>query len=173
MACPENFGLFQRAVVMSGMIRSPYEKGHMGIPKPLAEAEKNGEEFLSYLGVSTIEEARELDALYIRDKYAEYASDHPRMGTVVDGSFCVGDPLKLFLEGKCADVPVMAGNTRDEFPSFLSADSRQELEEKARSIFGIHSGRFLELLEEEEGGRYGKVSRSEERRGRERVFCWV
>ena len=158
MACPENFGLFQRAVVMSGMIRSPYEKGHMGIPKPLAEAEKNGEEFLSYLGVSTIEEARELDALYIRDKYAEYASDHPRMGTVVDGSFCVGDPLKLFLEGKCADGPVMAGNTRDEFPSFLSADSRQELEEKARSIFGIHSGRFLELLEEEEGGRYGKVS---------------
>lgn len=101
MACPENFGLFQRAVVMSGMIRSPYEKGHMGIPKPLAEAEKNGEEFLSYLGVSTIEEARELDALYIRDKYAEYASDHPRMGTVVDGSFCVGDPLKLFPREVC------------------------------------------------------------------------
>lgn len=107
MVCPENFGLFQRAVIMSAMIRSPYRNASVGIPRPLDEAEKAGEDFFSFLGVSTLEEARELDAFYIRDKYAEYANTHPRMATVEDGRFCPGDPIKLFLEGKCADVPVI------------------------------------------------------------------
>lgn len=165
MVCPENFGLFQRAVIMSAMIRSPYRNASVGIPRPLDEAEKAGEDFFSFLGVSTLEEARELDAFYIRDKYAEYANTHPRMATVEDGRFCPGDPIKLFLEGKCANVPVMAGNTQDEFPDFLKADSREELEERAKEIFGSDAGRFLELLDQEEQktgsaepGRYGKIS---------------
>lgn len=157
MACPGNIGLFKRAVIMSGMIRSPYGENSLGTPKPLCEAEKNGMDFLGFLGVSTLEEARALDAFYIRDKYAAYVQKAPRMFTVEDGQFCVGDPLKLFLQGKCADVPVMAGNTVDEFPSFLSAGSRDELEARARSIFGNHAEEFLELSEQE-NGQYGRVS---------------
>lgn len=166
MACPDNAGLFKRAVVMSGMIRSPYGEGSIGTPKPLAEAEENGAAFLDFLGVSTLEEARELDAFYIRDKYAEFVQNAPRMATVEDGRFCVGDPLALFLQGRCADVPVMAGNTVDEFPSFLSAQSGDELEEKAKAVFGNSAAEFLELMEAEaegqtqedaENGQYGKV----------------
>lgn len=119
MACPENKGLFQRAVIMSAMIRNPYEVKSFGKPEPLAEAEWNGQNFFDFLGVSDLEEARNLDAIYIRDKYAEYAKQFPRMMTVLDGRFCTGDPLQLFLEGKCADVDVMAGNTQDEFPGLL------------------------------------------------------
>ncbi len=167
MACPENAGLFQRAVIMSGMIRSPYGEGSIGTPRPLGEAEKNGADFLDFLGVSSLEEARELDAFFIRDKYGEYVQDRPRMGTVEDGRFCVGDPLALFLQGKCADVSVMAGNTVDEFPSFLRAGSKEELEEKVRELFGSLAGEFMELLEAEEkksgqalgeSGQYARVS---------------
>ena len=167
MACPGNAGLFKRAVIMSGMIRSPYEESSVGTPEPLRKAEENGVDFLKFLGVSTLEEARELDAFYIRDKYAEYVQNAPRMFTVEDGQFCIGDPLLLFLQGKCADVAVMAGNTVDEFPSFLSAESEEELAKKAGSIFGGHAGKFLELLEKEaessegvfgEAKQYGRVS---------------
>ena len=58
MTCPDNFGLFQRAVIMSGMIRSPYAEEGMGIPPSLDEAEKLGEKFFDYLGVKTLAEAR-------------------------------------------------------------------------------------------------------------------
>ncbi len=162
MSCPANAGLFQRAVVMSGMIRSPYGEGSIGTPRPLWEAEEGGVDFLDFLGVSTLEQARELDAVFIRDKYAEYVKNAPRMGTAVDGRFCVGDPLALFLEGKCADVPVMAGNTVDEFPSFLSAGSRQELAVKARNIFGERAEAFLELAEPEGGGAAGPAEAEKE-----------
>lgn len=149
MACSGNAGLFKRAVIMSGMIRSPYGEDSVGVPEPLWEAEENGVDFLDFLGVATLEEARELDAIYIRDRYAEYVRNAPRMFTVEDGKFCVGDPLTLFIQGKCADVSVMAGNTADEFPSFLSARTRDGLEEKAQNIFGSQSGEFLRLLEAE------------------------
>lgn len=151
MASPGNAGLFKRAVIMSGMIRSPYGEKSIGTPAPLWEAEENGVDFLDFLGVSTLEQARELDAFLIRDKYAEYVKNAPRMMTVVDGQFCVGDPLALLVQGKCADVPVMAGNTVDEFPSSLSAASRQELDWKAQNIFGDRAEEFLGLLEAEKG----------------------
>lgn len=161
MACPDNAGLFQRAVVMSGMIRSPYGKGSIGTPRPLKDAEENGVNFLNFLGVSTLDEARELDALYIRNKYAEYVKNAPRMMTVEDGRFCIGDPMVLFLQGKCVDVPVMAGNTVDEFPSFLAAGSEEEMEKAAAGIFGDDAEEFLKLpgaRMQDDKGNYGTVS---------------
>ena len=123
MACPDNRGLFRRAVIMSAMIRNPYEVESIGIPEPLAEAEMKGQNFFDFLGVSNLEEARALDAFVIRDKYAEYARQFPRMATVLDNRFCFGDPLALFMEGKCAEVDVMAGNTQDEFPGLLKKNA--------------------------------------------------
>lgn len=161
MACPHNKGLFQRAVIMSGMIGSPYTKQTIGIPKPLAEAEKNGADFLAFIGVADIEEARKLDAFYLRDKYGEYAVEHPRMFTVLDNCFCVGDPLVMLLKGQSADVPVMAGNTVDEFLESLPASTKEEAQEKAKEIFGDAAGEYLnfsEVWEESEKGNFGKVS---------------
>ena len=147
MACPDNKGLFQRAVIMSAMIRNPYEVKSIGMPEPLMEAEFNGQNFFDFLGVSDLEGARALDAFYIRDKYAEYVRQSPRMATVLDGRFCIGDPIQLFLEGNCADVDVMAGNTQDEFPGLLKKDPADEsdvsrwngIEYTIRSIFGRRS----------------------------------
>ncbi len=146
MASPSSIGLFQKATIMSGMIRSPYEDGGIGNAKSLAEAEKEGEDFFAFLGVKSLEEARALDAFEIRAKYAEYAQSHPRMFSIVDGKFCVGNPLEVIWANKGAQVPVMAGNTGDEFPSFIMAASEEELREKAEARFGEHADEFLELV---------------------------
>lgn len=147
MTCPANFGKFQKAVIMSAMIRSPYWEAGVGMPVPLAEAEKKGVEFLEFLGVKSLKEARALDAFYIRDKYDEYMWKYGMMGTVVDDSFCIGDPLLLYAAGRHAHVPVMSGNTATEFLNQVLAGSREEYEAKVRELFGENAERFLAFPE--------------------------
>ncbi len=161
MTCEENFGLFQKAIILSGMIRSPYGVNSFFIPKKLNEAEKLGEEFFAFLGVNSLEEARKLDALYIRDKYAEFSQNHPRMTTVVDGTFCVDEPLKRFFRNERAQVPVMAGNTEDEFPVTIFADSVEALQKQAETLFGEDAKTFLQFQEATKPsgeGQYAAVS---------------
>ncbi len=162
MAAPSHGGLFQKAMIMSAMSRNPYGPGGIGTPAPLEQAEEMGRIFLEdYLGVKTIEEARGIDAFTLRAKYAEYARSNPRMLTVEDHVFCVGDPMKLFLEGKCADVTVMAGNTADEFHAFFQAGSPEELQEKAKESLGAYAEEFLacpEALETDGKGHYAEIS---------------
>lgn len=157
----DNEGLFHRAVVMSAMIRSPYQVGGIGVPEELWHAEENGQHFLSFLGCSTIEQARKLDAATIRDKYEEYTKIFPAMFTVLDHKFCVGDPMVLFMEGKHVNVPVMSGNTSDEFPSYIEASSKEDLKKKAEEIFGKNAETFLrfpEAMREDSDGKYAKVN---------------
>lgn len=115
MAAPQNAGLFQRAIVMSGMIESPTGEKTVGRPEPLESAEKNGENFFRFLGVHSLEEARQVDAVTIRNKYAAYVAEHPRMYTVKDEVFCLDTPLDVLRRGEGNRVPLMAGNTADEF----------------------------------------------------------
>lgn len=147
VACKDNEGLFQKAVCMSGMIRDPYGEPFIGIPEPLESAEKKGESFFEFLGVKNLEEARALDATFIRNKYGEFAQSNPRMFTVLDGKFHIGDPLKVIADGKHCQVPIMAGNTTDEFLNFIQAKDEKELEEKICAIFGDKSEEFLALPE--------------------------
>lgn len=117
-----NKGLFERGIIQSGIVKSI--NGSWGLTKPcsLEEAAKKGEEFFELLGVKTLEEARELDAFYIRDKYAQYCGNDfsfagmaKRFMTVQDNVFCCGDPYDAIVSGKALSVPIMAGNTSDEF----------------------------------------------------------
>jgi len=117
-----NKGLFSKAIVQSGIIRFVNGVSPLGHPDTLEDAAGKGEEFFKVLGVSTLEEARELDAMYIRDKYAEYCGNDfspagmaKRFMTVKDDRFCFGDPYDAIVTGKCNNVPIMAGNTTDEF----------------------------------------------------------
>ena len=115
MACKANEGLFQRAIVMSGMFQSPYEEDSFTTPKSLSKAEKEGADFFEFLGVKNLAEARTLDAFFIREKYAEYVKDHPRFATILDGQFITDNPYHVFLKNQRVRVPVMASNTADEF----------------------------------------------------------
>lgn len=160
MTCPDNYGLFHKAIIMSAMIRSPYREDSIGIPDTVDEAERLGERFFEFLGVETLEEARKLDAVYIRDRYYDFMRKHRMMGTVIDNNVCVGDPIKLFAEGKYGDVPVMAGNTADEFPNKIPVQDKEDMEKQARELFGDRAETFLNFpraYEKSEAG-YATVS---------------
>lgn len=156
MTCLDNEGLFQKAVVMSAMISGPYEKGSFINPITLAENEKIGEEFFEYMGVKTLEEARKLDALFIRDKYGEFAMKKAngnfmlfigRFMTCIDDKFCKMNPMNAFFSGKRVRVPVMSGNTEDEFPSMIFAKDDEDFKAQVKEIFGDQAEEFLKYPE--------------------------
>lgn len=150
MICKENFGKFHKAIILSGMIQSPYIQFPLLIPLKLNEAEENGKKFFEFLGVETLEEARELDPFFIRDKYAKFRETNPMMAPVIDGLFCTDVPLKLFMRNERAQVPVMSGNTEDEFPNFIDVTTEDELRQKAVEFFGDDAETFLQFSEAHE-----------------------
>ncbi len=124
---PKNKGLFKRAIIMSGIIRSPYETDSFIEPGDLSSAEKKGESFFEFLGVKSLEEARKIDAFELRNKYTEYAGSHPRFSPCIDNIAIPGDAVKLIMKGDYHDVELMAGNTEDEFLSPIPAGKESEL----------------------------------------------
>ena len=164
MACKDNAGDFQKAVVMSGMFSSPYAVNSFFIPQSIEEAGKKGERLFEYMGVSTLEEARKLDADFIRQKYSELRNKGEMFFTIVqDNKFSTGDPMAAFKNGTRNRVPVMAGNTGDEFMEFLHADNEEQFEALAADCFGDASEDFLAFPEAHKtcGGGYAPVSAPE------------
>ena len=153
-------GLFQKAVILSGIIGFPYFDDFVIIPRDFEEVKKRGDDFIKSLGVSSVEEARKLDAEFVRDKASEF-----RNGTgfffcpSVDGCFLKEPQFKAFLNGRHANVPILSGNTNDEFKSFITAENDEELKEKAREIFGDKADKFLSFKEAyaKEGNKYAKA----------------
>ena len=115
LTCEENFDDISGAFIMSGMIRNFDREDDLFKPLPLEKAERKGIDFFEFLGVKNLEEARKIDAFTIRDKYGEYAASHPRMFPFIDGKVYKEDAMTRFIAGKRAPVPVVSGNTDDEF----------------------------------------------------------
>lgn len=155
----QSIGLYQKAIVHSGMIRSPYDVDRFITPKPLKEAEPNGVAFFDFLGVKNLDEARALDAKFIRDKYGEFAQSHPRFAPTIDGQFMDEDPYVAFLKGNHAHVPMISGNTGDEFKAAIFADDDKQFMEKTGKIFGDKLERFLSFPEalKKDGKRYAQA----------------
>lgn len=150
LTSPQNEGLFQRAIVQSGVLTSLYPGA--GMPKfwkGLAEAEQEGIKFFEYLGVSSLAEARKIDAVELRDKAVAYGGF---WGTVEDGVFNVGNPFELFRQNKRWMVPVMLGHTSSEFFSTPQVETMEELERLAADMFGDDAGTFLKLCGADSGG---------------------
>ncbi|MCR5687365.1 MAG: carboxylesterase family protein [Lachnospiraceae bacterium] len=128
IANPANAGMIRKASIFSGLIRNPFERDSIITPAPLETAEKNGEEFISFIGCGSVSEARGLSAEDIRDRYAEFARKHPRFVPCIDGAYVAGDPYLSLEGGKSLDVPLFAGYTKDEFLTNLPtrADTNNE-----------------------------------------------
>lgn len=119
LTSPMNKGLFQRAIVDSGVFHSIYE-GHPTIMRGDYDgAMKRGEELFAALGVKTLEEARQLDADIILNKVNEM---HTFWGTNFDGVFQIRDAADSFMMGERLEIPVLMGNTHDEFHITVPAD---------------------------------------------------
>jgi para-nitrobenzyl esterase len=149
LTSPQNEGLFQRAIIQSGMITLLYPGNPMpGIGLSLKEAEQVGKKFFEFLGVTSLAEARQLDAEYVRQKTLEF---NYFWGTVVDDAFCVGNPFKLFLENKRWMVPVLLGHTSDEFFQVPNVNSLEEFRNLAIELFGEDAQEYLELCRADAG----------------------
>ncbi|MCR4940668.1 MAG: carboxylesterase family protein [Treponemataceae bacterium] len=108
--------LFRRAMVDSGMFINPYEK--MFKLQTLQEAEKVGLDFFNFLGVRNLEEARSLETEYIAQKwegYGGWAKSVRCWLPVCDGKFVKGDFFDRLEEKSFEPVPMIVGQTTDEF----------------------------------------------------------
>lgn len=144
LTSPQNEGLFQRAIVESGVFCKPYPEENAFLRHPSLEAaEKQGVAFFDFLGVKTLAEARAIDEKTLMRKINEY---HSFWGTVVDGQFSVGNTLELFRQGKCLQVPVMTGQTSTEFFTWPTEKDHEALKAMAASLFGDRTGEYLALL---------------------------
>lgn len=140
---PANKGLIKGAVIMSGTISSPYNDAPFLSAMGLEEGEKYGEDLFKLMGVSSLEEARKLDQDTVLAKYDEFVATHPRLFGINDGKFCFGDSMALLMEGKGLDIPIISGNTADEFLSGIFAENEEEFEKKAKEIFGLNASEFM------------------------------
>lgn len=149
LTSPQNQGLCHRAIIQSGIFAPAYPSNR-GLPwgRSLAEAENDGVRFFDALGVSTLEEARGLDAEYVLAKALEFGGF---WGTVVDGTFCVGNPFELYLDNKRLSVPVLAGHTSSEFVDRPRVETKDQLKDLAVDAFGDDADEFLELCQFESG----------------------
>lgn len=107
--CPQNKGLIQGAIVESGVFLNPFEKTFGITPE---ESVRQSLDFFSFLGVSSMEEARRLPAEYIRDKNDAFGRF---WGTVIDGTFQTDTYWNNICRKQFPDIPMLAGYTNNEF----------------------------------------------------------
>ncbi|MCA0755087.1 carboxylesterase family protein [Paenibacillus sp. N4] len=145
LTSPQNEGLFQRAIIQSGVFTPLYPGSSMPrVRRNLTEAEQEGVKFFEFLGVSSLAEARKLEAEYLRDKMLEYKAF---WGTVVDQVFSVGNAFDLFLENKRWKIPVLWGHTSSEFFSVPKVKTLEEFRQMAVEMFGDDADEFLALCQ--------------------------
>jgi len=135
---PMNKGLFQKAIAQSGALG-----GGIANYPDLAGAEKLGEGFLQYLGVSSIDEARRIPARELIEKTLAY-NGH-RWGPCIDGTFLTMSPMRAMAEGCINDVRMMAGNTGAESRNTIPVCDVQGFIDWARDAYGQDAEAFLAL----------------------------
>lgn len=149
LTSPQNAGLFQQAIIQSGVSAHVYPQarafGH--VPK-LAEAEQTGVAFFQAMGVSTLAEARTLDGQTVLKKMKEFKL---HWGTVADQQFCMDDYNLLFQRNQRLPVPVMLGHTDSEFFVRPEVKTREEFIAMAHDVFAEDAEEFLALSGIENG----------------------
>ena len=142
LTSPLTEGLFHRAVIFSGVTAGVYPNPIRN-PHPFSEDEARGVRFFELLGVKTLDEARALDAVYIRDKCNEF--DKPfsfTFATSADGVFQTGNATDNLLSGRWRHMPLLVTHTSTEFRMGMPAKSVEEFRAKAKEYFGDEAPAF-------------------------------
>ena len=123
LCSPLSRGLFHRAAVMSGtgyfgkMLDARREQ------QTLKEAERAGEAVFARLGISTLEELRQVPA----EKFIEIQKEMPgAFQPAIDGYFCRDWMDRTLLENRYADVPLMMGCASQESGLFRAQGDKSE-----------------------------------------------
>lgn len=147
ISCEKNKGLFQRAIVQSGVFIQPYAE--LFPKRSLVQAEQIGVDFFRFLGVNTLEEARSLETSYITKKWDEYGGFFTSINNwtpVEDGKFTTDDFLSLYKKGEIMSIPMLIGHTTDEFHAQPLVDSKERLVQLASELCGEDALLYLSLL---------------------------
>ena len=142
LTSPQNEGLFQKAIIMSGFAGGVYPSGRFR-RLDYEGAKKQGEAFFEHLGVKTLEEARKLDAEFVRDKTLDFAG---RFGTTVDGVFQLAQSAENIFKGNRYKIPLIISRTSSEFMSTMPGDTMEEFAENTKKTFGEDAEAFLKLV---------------------------
>jgi len=112
MASPRAKGLFQRAIGESGGLFEPLQLSPHYL---LAIAEREGQEYGASLGVTSLQELRQLPAQALFKGKAGGIS-HP----VIEPYVLPVDPYEAFIAGKQNDVPLLLGSNAEEARAFVN-----------------------------------------------------
>jgi para-nitrobenzyl esterase len=129
---PKARGLFQRAIAQSGGMFTPDTASY------LKDAEKQGDELMKRINVSSLSDLRSLSAEALMKAGG-------RMGPVVD-NVVILPPYQAFREHKQNDVPVLTGWNADDLSFFAPKQSAGNFTEQVRKNFGQDADRFLKLF---------------------------
>lgn len=151
-ASPQNAGLFQKGIIMSGMACDVYHT--FRFIQSLDQALETGKRFFDFLGVKTLEEARALDAFYLRDQLQKFKG---MWNTVIDGQFLTEEYDACLITGRRLPGPIMVGCTSnetgpavpaaniDEFKAFISKTFGNTAAEEYMAIVGGDFDQAMEM----------------------------
>ena len=147
LASPLSRGHFQKAIVESAggcAIKYP-ESRRMALD--MKDAEERGAKFLEeWLGVKTIAEARKLDAKFIEE---QCLASGIMFTPYVDGKFLVAPHDDCVKNNMLAPVPLMTGNTTDEFIVMPPSDDEADVKAWVEKNFGDKAEEYLAICKEE------------------------
>ncbi len=137
LTSPLTEGLFHKAIIQSGGGLLPPGRLHL----TLEEAEQKGKSFLDAIGLSSLEEARKIDA----KELFKLCEAHMPWGSVTDGRYLVETPTETFVKGKHKMIPLMIGNTGNEFLVKPNFNSVEELHKYLEEVYGDKKEDFLKI----------------------------
>ncbi len=108
LVSPLSKGLFIRAIAESGCAVGG------GVDIRLEDAEKEGQELVSKIGVHSIEEMRKIPADKLLELFFQAAPQWPAVTPVIDGYVYDDDPARIIQAGRHNKVAVLSGSTTHE-----------------------------------------------------------
>lgn len=140
-------GNIQRAIMQSA--------GGLGISvarmtRTLETAEQRGEEYLNYMGLSSIEEARKMSAQWLCDQFAKSDAVYNvqmYFAPNVDGYALKEDCNSTVRAGKHHDIPYIVGSTKNEnWKTGKKSFDYHSFRSNMQELFGDATDRFLEVV---------------------------
>ena len=105
--------------------------------------EKRGVEFFKKLGVTSLAEARKLDAQYIEDKFNETFNF---WGATIDGKFLTKTLDQYVVDGDYHADAFMIGNTKDEFLVNIPGDDDDAVDAYIAKEFGDKAEEYRAIV---------------------------
>lgn len=154
LTSPQTDGLFQKAIIMSGIRYGSYSGNNShGMNRSLEQAEADGVDFFRWAGIKDLAEARSIDAFKLRDLFRDYAGTGSGLGPgrkmwapVNDGKCQVGHFSEQLIKNKRHMVPLLMSNTSAESREAPQVNSMEELEKLAGEMFGDRAEEFLTVV---------------------------